>query len=169
MDKRIHKHKADYGVPDYRKFYENKYNKKVPNYTAILNMFNKQIIELILNEDLAYTIPHLYFEIMIRKEKRFTRIKDGKLVNHNPIDWKATKDLWEKDSDAKERKIRVRHNNYHTSGYIFRIFLKKFKCKVKNKSYYKIKPNRGFQRGLTKRINDPNKESFDAFLLYKHN
>ena len=167
-DRRVHKFKADYGIGDYKKFYEKKYNKELKDYSKIISEFNKEVINLILNDNLSYTIPFLFFEITIRKEKRFTRIDDGKLINHNPINWKATKELWEKDEDARERKIRVRHNNYNTSGYIFRIYLKKFKCRLKNRSYYKIKPNRNFQRALAKRINDPNKEHFDSFLLYKH-
>lgn len=168
MDNRIHKHKTDYGIVDYRKFYEATYNKHNSNYSKILKEYNKKVIDLILNEDLSYFIPYLQFEIIIRKLKRYTRIENGKLINHNPINWKATLELWEKDEEAKEKKIRVRHNNYNTSGYIFRIYLKKFKCRLKNRSYYKIKPNRNFQRGLAKRINDPNKDLFDAYLLYKH-
>lgn len=164
---RTHNNKADYGIGDYRRFYELKYNKVNKNYSKIINEFNKSIIELILNEGLIYAIPHLYFEIMIRKIKSKIRIENGKVINPNPINWKATNELWGKDEEAKEKKIRIRFNNYNTSGYVFRIFMKKFRSKLKNKSYYKIKPNRMFQRGLSKRINDTNKDLFDAFLLYK--
>lgn len=168
-DTRIHNNKSDYGIRDYRRFYEKKYNngKPCPNYSKIISEFNTNIIDLILNDSLSYTLPYLLFEIMIRKEKRIPKIKDGLLINNNPIDWKATLELWEKDEEAKEKKLRVRHNNYHTSGYIFRIYMKKFKSAIKFKSYFKIKPNRKFQRALTDRINDPKKEVFDAFLLYK--
>jgi hypothetical protein len=167
---REHKNKVDYGIKNYRKFYELKYNNgnSCKNYTKIIGEFNKQLIQLILNEDLTYYIPYLGMEIMIKKEKKFIRMKDNKVINPKPIDWKSTKELWEKDDEAKEKKIRLRYNNYHTSGYIFRIYLKKFKSRLKFRSYFKIKPNRTFQRGLAQRINDPNKDSFDAFLLYKH-
>lgn len=170
-DNRIHSNKADFGIPDYKKFYEKKYNNgiKYKNYNKIIKEFNEGLIDLILNEGLSYTIPFLLFEITVRKEKRIPKIKDGILINNNPINWKATKDLWEKDSEAKEMKLRVRYDNFHTSGYIFRIYLKKFKSKVKGRSYFKIKPNRKFQRGLSKRINDQSKDLFDAFLLYKTN
>ena len=165
---RVHNNKADYGISDYRDYYEKTYNKECKHYSSIIKEFNKSLIDLILNDNLSYTLPFLLFEITIKKEKRTPRIVDGKLINNNPIDWKATNDLWNKDEDAKNKKLRVRHNNYHSSGYIFKIYLKKFKSKIKFRSYFKIKPNRTFQRNLTKRIKDPNKELFDAFLLYKH-
>ena len=166
---RIHKFKADYGIKDYKKFYQKKYNNNKPfkDYNKIITEFNKSLIDLILNEGLNYTIPYLYFEITVRKVKRKIRINKGKVINPNPIDWKSTKELWKKDKDAKDRKLLVRHTNYHTSGWIFKIYCKKFKSRIKNRSYFKFKANREFQRGLTKRINNPNKEAFDAFLLYK--
>lgn len=166
VKQRIHKNKSDYGIKDYYKFYKKKYNKENTNYTKIITEFNKALIELILNEGLVYQLPYIGMEIMIRKEKRNIRIKDGKVYNPNPIDFKATKELWEKDEEAKQKRLKIRHNNYHTSGYVFRIYLKKFKSRIKNRSFYKIKANREFTRGIAKRINDPNKEAFDAFLLY---
>lgn len=166
-NKRIHNNKVDYGIRDYRKFYEKKYKKVNKNYKKIISEFNKEIINLIINEGITYKVPHLYLEIMIRKIKSKIRMENGKVINPKPIDWQATNELWEKDEEAKEKKLRIRFNNYNTSGYVFRIFMKKFRCKIKNKSYYKIKPNRMFQRSITKRINDPKKDPFDAFLLYK--
>ena len=166
-DRRNHKYKTDYGIRDYRKYYENKYKKVNKDYSKIIYEFNKEIIKLIIDEGLIYKLPFLSLEIMIRKIKSKIRMENGKVINPNPINWKATNELWEKDEEAKEKKLRIRFNNYNTSGYVFRIFMKKFRCRVKNKSYYKIKPNRMFQRSLTKRINDPKKEPFDAFLLYK--
>lgn len=163
---RIHKNKADYGIKDYYKFYKQKYNKENKNYTKIIGEFNKELIELILNSDLVYQLPFLGMEIMIRKEKRNIVIKDGKVYNPNPIDFKATKDLWDKSPEAKEKRLKIRYTNYHTSGYVFRVYLKKFKSRIKNRSFYKIKVNREFARGINKRIHDPNKEAFDAFLLY---
>jgi len=165
---RIHKFKGDYGIGDYYKYYNKKYNNKTTAvlFNKILTDFNSGIIELVIEHNLIFYIPFLGLEIFIKKDKRKPRIVNGKLVNNVPIDWKATNDLWNKDNEAKEKKILVRYNNSHTSGYVFRIYCKKFKSKVKYKSLYKFKPSRKFQRALSTRIKDPNKDNFDAFLLY---
>lgn len=163
---RIHKNKTDYGISDYYKHYSkiNKIDKKL--YSNIINDFNKGIVDLIIEENLIYYIPYLGFEIVIKKDKRKPKILNGKLVNNTPPDWKETNLLWSRDSEAKEKKLLVRYNNSHTSGYVFRIYCKKFKSNIKNRSLFKFKPNRMFQRNLSKRIKDPNKDNFDAFLLY---
>lgn len=164
---RIHKAKRDYGLTDYYKFYRKRYNKvDKATYNSLLSEFNEGILELIIEEGLTYQMPYLYLELIIKKDKRKPKIVNGKLHNNVPVDWKATKELWDKDPEAREKKIRVRFKNSHTSGYVFRIFCKKFKCKLRNRSLYKFKPSRKFQRSLSARINDPDKDNFDAFLLY---
>lgn len=168
MDKRVHKNKKDYGIGDYRNYYNKRYDKNISKsiYNSIITDFNNGIKDLIINDSLIYKMPSLNLEILIKKEKRVPRIQNGKLVNNIPPDWKATKELWEKDPEAKEKKLLVRHNNSHTSNYIYRIYCKKFKCNIKSKNLIKFKPNRMFQRDLAKRIKDKNKDNLNAYLLY---
>jgi len=168
---RIHKITSDFGINDYYKFYtannpDNPISRKL--YNEIITKYNEGIVNLIIEEGLVYSIPFLGFEILIRKDKRKPRIVDGKLINNVPIDWKTTNELWEKDKEAKEKKLLVHYNNSHTSGYVFRVYCKKFKSSIKNRSVFKFKPNRKFQRALSARIKDPDKDNFDAFLLYKN-
>lgn len=164
---RQHRNKSDYGVPDYYKFYTKKYKKiSKTKYNSIITDFNTAVYNLIIEDNLVYQLPFLGFEILIKKDKRKPKIKDGKLINNVPVDWKATNELWEKDEEAKKKKLLVRYNNSHTSNYVFRIYFKKFKSSLKNRSLYKFKPIRQFQRALAKRINDPDKDNYDAYLLY---
>lgn len=135
-------------------------------FNKIITEFNKEIVNHIINDGMLYKLPALNMEIFITKSKRKPRIVDGKLINNVPVDWKATNALWNEDDDAREKKLLVRYNNSHTSGYVFKVSLNKYNSRVKNKSYYKFKPNRKFQRDLATRIKDPNKDNFDAFLQY---
>jgi hypothetical protein len=167
--KRVHKNKTDFGMRDYYDFYNKKYNEKNITrqaYNKIITEFNKEIRKLIINDNLIYKMPYLYFEIMLKKEKRVPRIVNGKLINNVPIDWKTTNELWDKDSEAKEKKLLVRYNNHHTSNYVFRIYCKKFNSKIKNKNLFKFQPNREFKRELGKRIKDNNQDNLNAYLLY---
>lgn len=168
---RIHKLKGDYGIGDYYKYYKKKYDHddtiSRQTYNKILTDFNAGIIDLVIEQHLIFYIPFLGLEIFIKKDKRKPKIVNGKLVNNVPINWKATTDLWGRDEEAKEKKVLVRYSNSHTSGYVFRIYCKKFKSRIRQKRLYKFKPSRKFQRALSARILDPNKDNFDAFLLYK--
>lgn len=161
--------KSGYGMKDYYKFYsEHNPDKKIAKakFNKIISTVNKEIIEMMLNEGFEYKLPHIHTTITIRKDKRKPSIKDGKVINPSPVDWVKTKKLWKEEPDTKVKKILVRHINSHTSGYVFRIYLKKFGAAIKNRSYYKFKPSRYFQRALGERINDDNKDKFDTYLLY---
>ena len=125
------------------------------------------IINQILNEYKVYTVPFLRLKIGIRKSKPKIRFKDGVVVNGNPIDWVKTNTLWEKDDDSKANKTLIRFTNKHTFGYVFHIYALKFAARFKNKSIFRFKSNRKFQRELSKRINDKDKEQFDSYLLYE--
>lgn len=160
--------KVDYGVRDYYNYYCN--NTDVPvdskKFNKVISEFNKKIVDSIINDDLEFTPTTLQFTFCVRKSKRIPRIKDSKLINTAPIDWKSTNKLWETDSEAKEKKIILRFLNNHTSKYIFRIKALKNGTAYNNKKLYRFKPCRSFQRELAKRILDPTQENFNCFKLY---
>jgi len=160
--------KIHYGMPDYYKYYNDKYNNKVcsKKYNKIISEFNLEIINLIINENIEYSMNPLHLVIGVRKVKRRPRIVNGKLRNTVPIDWKTTKELWQSDEEAKEKKILVRFSNSHTSGYIFSINLIKVGLGFQNKKYYKFKASRKFARDLGERIQDEDKERYDTYKLY---
>jgi|TARA_R110000822_G_scaffold152112_7_gene291328 hypothetical protein len=164
---RVHKIKNHFGMPDYYKFYKGKVDNPVDKltYNKIITEFNNELQDLIIEENLIYQMPYTNLELVLKKEKRKPRIVDGKLINNLPINWKATNALWGKDKEAKEKKLRIRHSNSHTSGHVFRIYCKKFKCSLKARGLYKWQTVRSFARKLSKVLNDENK-SIDAYLLY---
>lgn len=157
-----------YGIREYYDYYCKHSSTTVDKktYVKILDDFNAGLIELILDKGIVYTTPSLGFELCIRKVKREPRIKDGKLINSVPVDYKATNELWAIDPEAKEKKILVRYRNTHSNKHIFYIRMIKTNYKYKNKKYYSFKPSRAFQRSLAKRIKDDNKDPFETFLLY---
>lgn len=160
---------TDYGMKDYYKFFSNTYGKDIVSaakFNKIISEVNLAIIEMMLNEGFEYKMPYINTTLMIKKDKRTSKIKDGKVVNNAPVDWPTTKKLWAMDEEAKEKKLIVRYLNNHTSGYVFRIYLKKFGCTLYNRSIFKFKAVRKFQRALSARIKDDNKDKFDTYLLY---
>lgn len=160
---------SHYGMSDYYKYFkklhpELKIERKT--YCNIIENFNKQLINLIINDNIDYKFPSIGSSISIRKNKQTVKIQEGKIVNTSPVDWVATNKLWFDDKEAKEKKLLVRFLNSHTSKHVFRIKFKKYLYGFKNKKYYKFKPVRSFTRDLAKRIKDENQERYNAYNLY---
>lgn len=166
---RNHKVKVDYGMNDYYKFYQERYNKEInrTKFSSIITDFNLEIQEAIILDNFIYSMPYINFQLLLMKEKRKPTIKNGKLLNNIPVDFKSTKKLWDRDPEAKKKKLLVRYNNSHTSHFVFRIYFKKFAAKIKGKSAFKFQANRDFKRSINKYIKNPN-VSVDAYLLYKN-
>ena len=161
--------KAHYGMKDYFKSFKlHNPTIDVPRkkYNDIISEFNKKLVDMIIEENLTYTVPYLGSSINTRKEKKTPKIINGKLYNTTPVDWKTTNELWSSDPEAREKKLLVRYTNSHTSRYVFRIYLKKYNYSFKNKKYYSFEPCRDFKRLLGKRINDETKPKYDTYLLY---
>jgi hypothetical protein len=166
MDKREHKVKCHFGANDYYQFYKKNHNEVDRSvFGKVVTEFNQAIGQLIIGEGLEYILPKLGFELILRKDKRKPRIKDGKLLNNIPVDWKKTNSLWERDEYARDKKLLVRYNNSHTSGFIYRVYFKKFNARVQFRSVYKFQVNRDLKRDITNKLN--NSEQLDAYLLYK--
>ncbi len=158
----------DYGMTDYYKYYQTTSKNPVNAiiFNKVISTFNKTIVEKIIEEGLEYTPIMLQMKFCVRKHKGTIKLKNSRLVNTNPVDWKTTMKLWEEDEEAKEKKLVIRYLNNHTSKYIFRIKMIKEGYTYKNKKFYRFKACRFFQRALAKRILDPNKDNFEAFNLY---
>ncbi len=86
-----------YGMSDYYKAYckrEDVDRLSYSKYSSIIADFNTAIIDMVLNDSFEYMLPHLNLELTVRKNLRKPQIKDGKLHNNVPIDFKKTMDLW---------------------------------------------------------------------------
>lgn len=164
----IGKKNIDYGMKDYYKYYSNQSKAPISNlkFNNIVSTFNSKIVDMIINDGLEFTPKTLQFTFCVRKTKRLAKIKDDKLINTSPIDWKSTKDLWEKSKEASDKKILLRYLNNHTSKYVFRIKALMENKPYKNKKLYRFKACRSFQRNLAKRILDENQDNFEAYKLY---
>jgi len=169
---RLHKGnkiKVHYGIGNYYKFFkQDNPNLKISyqQYTKIIQAFNKELINLIIDGNVEYILPHLGSSLSIKKDKRVPRFIDGKLYNPTPVDWVATNKLWDEDEEARDKKLLVRYNNNHTSKYVFRVYFKKHIHPFMNKKYYNFQTSRHFARQLAARIKDEEKDRYDTFLLY---
>ena len=146
-----------YGMRDYYKFFcEQNPSIKISKqkFNSIISEFNKIMAKDLIDE-LVIPLPYRLGKIEILKTKRSAYYdKFGILKNNIPIDWKATKELWKKDKDSKEKKILVRYKNTNTNGYVFKVYYTKTNAVYTNKILYSFKPVRSVSRSITARIND---------------
>lgn len=127
-----------YGMPDYYNYYKNKYKSDISKnlYRKIICEFNSEIAKAIILNNFDFEIPYRLGKLSLRKFKPLLKISNNKLINHNPPDFKKTKELWEKDPEARKKKILIRFLNKHTNGYLFEIKYYNYKANFKNKSAY---------------------------------
>ena len=132
---------VDYGLRDYYKYYSKNNNVVADSklFNKVISEFNQGIVNLIIEKDLEFTPTMLQFTFCVRKIKKIPKIKEGKLVNTSPIDWKTTKELWESDAETKEKKIIIKFSNNHTSKHVFRIKALKLVTCIKIKNYFVLK------------------------------
>lgn len=133
------------------------YNVSRGTYGEVLDYIHTRITDEIMLDNFEYKLPARMGVICIRKKKpKFTYDEYGNLINNMPIDWKATKELWEEDPESKEQKKLVRHLNEHTNGYVPFWHFEIKSATFKFKSAYKFKATRTLNRELSKVLKDPN-------------
>lgn len=149
--------KKDYTTRHLYNFYKSTTDNPV-NYDVFLKFLfaEEGIINKIVNKLLysAYIVSFpLIGNIYIKKYKPKIKFKpNGDLdirKSHIRIDWQNTKKLWESDSEAKEKKLKVYHINKHTKGYQYKFVWDKRRNILNNKTIYKFKPVRKIDRELS--------------------
>jgi len=169
--------KVHYGMKDYYRFFisnfknndiaddDNPYLVDSNTFSKIISEANQMVREEILEERYDFKFPYNLGMLGIRKFKPKLGLDDnGKLVNRLPVNPRATRELWDRDEEAKKKKVLVRYTNKHSNGYVFSVhYFKKYKAKFKNKTLYKFEVVRGFKSELAKRVKQG---LIDAYLLW---
>lgn len=121
---------TDITTPEFYKHYisklgnlekENGFKVNIRTYTKIVKEFNKWISNKIIHNPKGVVMPYKLGRLLIVKFKTPPILLSNGIVlkKHIPVDWNSTLKLWEKDEDAKNKKILVRLLNTHTDGYSY--------------------------------------------------
>lgn len=140
------------------KFYKKSYTQPVTltEYIAIINGFALFLIRKIFEGyDVELSHDTSLGVLGIRGRKVEARIdEETGHIKKLHVDWKATKELWERRPDLKEAKHLVFYMNEHTNGVRYAVKWIKDKTKLINKTFYKFVPCRANKRQLAKLIKD---------------
>jgi hypothetical protein len=152
---RRHHIKSDFGIEDYYKHYKSiggKVGRKT--YAYIVKHFHKRIGDILASEEYNFKLPHRLGVVCVKKSRNFIAFTNGKLFTNLPVNWKDTNALWRNDSEAKEKKILIRYENYHTNRHSYKFCYIKSKAIYKNKVVYKVQINRAIKRQLANIIHE---------------
>lgn len=144
------KRNASVTTKDFYKFYKSSIEKNTvyditkTQYTAILKYLNTEISKLIITENFEYSIVPNMGILCIRKYKKKLKLDEkGNLIKTKlPVNYMATKQLWERDPKMKEAKKLIYFINEHSDGYMFKFFWDKTNCRTTNKNFYMFKASR---------------------------
>jgi len=151
--------KVDCGRMDMYKHYlklDKNNNASYSEYAKVLNAFNKKISEKIMKESFEFIIPYRLGNLRIKKYKPSIKVDKNGNLNYKRLNpnWKATKELWNKDKEAKNTKKIVFHTNDHSDGYNYKWHFSNYRSNCANRSVYSFIPTRTNKRALAELIKD---------------
>ena len=148
----------NYGIKDIYKYYKSYSDLPVSYkvFTSVWKEFIDKVTSDIVEGGKDFTMPFRLGSVGIRKQKIKVKMNDDGTIDKRYLrpDWKATKELWQKDENAKKRKQLVFHLNKHFNGYNAKWFWDKSTCSVTNQTAYSLTMTRDNKRKLAKAIFD---------------
>jgi hypothetical protein len=148
---------ANYGVKDIHRFYKEGSSKPVDLHTfkRVWETFIEQVVQDIILDGKDFIMPSLG-ATGIRKSKVIVKMTPEGEIDKRYLrpDWKATKELWAKDTVAKVKKQLVFHLNKHFNGFNAKWFWDKRTCMVPMNTAYSLTMTRANKRALSKVIFD---------------
>lgn len=117
----------------------------------------KDFADLITDDIVAgkdFVMPFRIGILGIRKRKIQVKLNPDGTIDKRYLrpDWKTTKELWERDNEAKKRKQIVFHLNKHFGGFNCKWFWDKSTCCIVNQTAYSLVMSRDNKRKLAKAI-----------------
>jgi hypothetical protein len=160
---------TDIADAEYQHYYRDNYSNCV-NWNVYRKVW-RDITKLVINEmminNYQWKFPCGLGSLQMKKYKTRLRIKNDKLNTENlHVDWNETRLLWESDPDAKERKIRIFHQNYHTDGYKVVFYWNRPKDRLSKIKKYRFYPGRIITQKLSEVLKKHQNKS-DYFEIKK--
>lgn len=146
--------KNHYNINDSYVVYKNISNDPVDKsiYLQITNQFMKFLSSKLLSQG-EINIPERLGKLSIYGKKVKVKVEDGQIKGLAP-DWVKTKELWESDKEAKNKKQLVYHFNEETNGIRYKYVWSKNRVLVSNKTLYNLRMTRTNKRALSNLVKE---------------
>lgn len=123
----------------------------IKDYINLCNMFNQFLMDKTLAGE-EITLPARLGTLSILGKKQKVRFDENNQVVGLPPNWRKTKELWERNPEAKAEKRLVYCTNEHTGNTRYRFVWSKKNVLVTNKTLYSLRITRTNKRVLHKKI-----------------
>lgn len=128
----------------------------IKTYILYANEYHKFLVEKVFNGD-EVTLPLRSGTLsIIGRKQKITFDEEGKMKGLAP-DWVKTKQLWDSNPEAKEKKQLLYHTNSHTDNTIYRFLWSKKRILTENKILYSLKMTRENKRRVHNLIKEGKK------------
>ena len=131
----------------YKQYKETTTNEIVDSKTYIdyANEFNKFLSEKVI-EGYEITLPSRLGTLSIIGKKQKIKVDDNGKISGLAPDWVKTKELWNSNPLAKEKKQLLYHTNSHTDNTIYKFLWSKNRILITNKILYSLRMTRDNKR-----------------------
>lgn len=133
----------------YKESAENPVDSKT--YIKYANEYNKFLAEKAL-EGHEVTLPMRSGVLSVIGRKQKVRFDENGKIKGLAPDWVKTKQLWDSNPEAKEKKQLVYHTNEETDGVIYKFFWSKKRMLTTNKILYALRMTRENKRAANSLI-----------------
>jgi len=123
----------------------------IQTYLKMCGQFNKLLMNKVLEGE-EVTLPAKFGTLSIVGKKQKIKFDEQGNVIGLPPDWKKTKELWERNPEAKVKKTLVYCTNEHSSNIRYKFLWSKKRVLVENKTLYSLRMTRTNKRAVYKRI-----------------
>ena len=110
---------------------------KEKEFYAIIRGVNDLLSENIVNGE-TVVFPEGMGSLELRKYEKGVFIKNGKLMNTYPIDWKSTNQLWKEDAEERKKHTLLRYE----TPFVYHVRYCKDRATYENKTFYRFKLNK---------------------------
>ncbi len=119
----------------------------IKTYILIATEYNKFLMDKVLDGEEVTLPSRLGTLSIIGKKQKVSLDEDGKIKGLAP-DWVKTKQLWDSNPQAKEKKQLLYHTNSHTDNTRYKFFWSKQRILIQNKILYSLKITRDNKRAV---------------------
>lgn len=123
----------------------------IKTYITIATLYIKFILSKVF-EGFEVTIPAKLGTLKIIGTKQEIKFdEDGNIKGLSP-NWRQTKELWEKNPEAKERKQIIFNTNEHSDGVRYKFLWSKRRVLITNKTIYSLRMTRDNKREVFRQV-----------------
>lgn len=123
----------------------------IKTYLLITGDYNKFLIDKVLDGH-EITLPSRMGTLSIMGKRQEIKVDEEGNIKGLAPDWVKTKQLWESNPEAKERKQLLYHTNAHTDNTRYKYFWSKSRVLVENKTLYALRMTRNNKRAVHSKI-----------------